>query len=46
MPREGAIIFRDLAGKLDALNIECDKCGRRGRYWLDRLIERYGINVK
>jgi hypothetical protein len=25
MPREGAIIFRDLVGKLD--NIEC-KCGR------------------
>jgi hypothetical protein len=32
MPRDGAIIFRDLVGKLDALNIEGDKCGRRGRY--------------
>ena len=42
----GAIIFRDLVGKLDALNLECDKCGRRGRYWLDRLIEPYGINAK
>ena len=28
MPREGAIIFRDLVGKLEVLNIECDKCGR------------------
>jgi hypothetical protein len=27
MPREGAIIFRDLVDKLEVLNIECDKCG-------------------
>jgi hypothetical protein len=46
MPREGAIIFRDLIGKLDVLNVECDKRGRRGRYRLDRLIERYGIDAK
>jgi hypothetical protein len=38
MPRDGAIIFRDLVGKLEMLNIECDRCGRRGRYRLDRLI--------
>jgi hypothetical protein len=38
MPREGAIIFRDLFGKLDVLNVECDKCGRRGRYHLHRLM--------
>jgi hypothetical protein len=46
MPREGAIIFRDLVGKLDVLNVECDKCGRRGRYHLHRLIERYSIDAK
>src|SRR5215475_15630260 len=46
MPREGAIIFRDLVGKLDVLNVECEKCGRRGRYRLDRLIEQYGIDAK
>ena len=46
MPREGAIIFRDLIGKLEVLDIECDKCGRRGRYHLHRLIERYGIDAK
>jgi hypothetical protein len=46
MPRDGAIIFRDLVGKLDVLNVECDKCGRRGRYHLHRLIERYGIDAK
>ena len=28
MPREGAIIFRDLVGKLEVLNVECDKCGQ------------------
>ena len=46
VPREGAIIFRDLVGELEVLNIECDKCGRRGRYHLQRLIERYGIDAK
>jgi hypothetical protein len=46
MPRQGAIIFRDLVGKLDVLNVECAKCGRRGRYHLDRLIMRYGIDAK
>ena len=46
MPRDGAIIFRDLVGKLDVLNVECDKCGRRGRYRLARLIERYGIDAR
>jgi len=30
MPRESAIIFRDLVGKLGVLRIECDKCGRAG----------------
>ena len=45
MPREGAIIFRDLVGKLDVLNVECEKC-RRGRYHVHRPIERYGIDAK
>jgi hypothetical protein len=46
MPRDGAIIFRDLEGKLDVLDVECDKCGRFGRYHLERLIEQYGIDAK
>jgi len=46
MPRDGAIIFRDIVGKLDVLAVECDKCGRFGRYHLERLIERYGIDAK
>jgi len=28
MPRDGAIIFGDLIGKLHVLRIECPKCGR------------------
>jgi hypothetical protein len=31
MPRDGAIIFGDLIGKLDMLRVSCDKCGRSGR---------------
>jgi hypothetical protein len=46
MPCDGAIIFRDLVGKLTMVNVECAKCGRFGQYRLDRLIERYGIDAK
>ena len=42
----GAIIFRDVVGKLAVLRIECEKCCRSGQYRLDRLIMRYGIDVK
>ena len=46
MPREGAITFRDLVGKLTVLRIEGEKCGRSGQYRLDRLIMRSGIDAK
>jgi hypothetical protein len=46
MPREGAIIFADLIGKLDLLRIACDNCGRDGCYGLNRLIERRGRDAK
>jgi hypothetical protein len=46
MPRDGAIIFGDLIGKLDVLRIECAKCGRSGRYRLADLITRYGRDEK
>ena len=32
MPRDGAIIFSDLIGKLDMLRVTCAKCGRDGCY--------------
>jgi hypothetical protein len=46
MPRDGAIIFADIVGKLEILRIECPVCGRRGQYRVDRLVERYGLNEK
>jgi hypothetical protein len=46
MPREAAIIFSDLIGKLDVLRVECPKCGRSGRYRLADLISRYGRGEK
>jgi len=46
MPRDGAITFRDIAGKLAVLRVACDKCGRSGQYRVDRLIMRYGLDAK
>lgn len=46
MPRDGAIIFGDLIGKLDALRVSCDKCGRSGHYSLQRLIKARGRDAK
>ena len=46
MPRDGAITFRDIVGKLTVLCITCDKCGRSDQYRVDRLIMRYGIDAK
>ena len=46
MPRDGAIIFSDLFGKLDVLRVSCEKCGRDGCYGLNRLIEKRGRDGK
>ena len=46
MPRDGAIIFSDLVGKLDVLRVSCEKCGRDGCYGLNRLIEKRGRDGK
>jgi len=46
MPRDGAIIFGDLDGKLSALRIECATCTRAGQYWIARLIEQRGRDGK
>jgi hypothetical protein len=42
MPRNGATIFSDLIGKLDAVQVSCERCGRNGRYRLHRLIAERG----
>ncbi len=44
MPRDGAIIFADLVGKLEVLRVACDKCGRDGSYRLAGLIDKRGGN--
>ena len=46
MPRDRAITFSDLVGKLDVLRVSCEKCGREGSYRLGGLIERRGRDGK
>jgi hypothetical protein len=46
MPRDDAIIFSDLIGKLEVLRVTCEKCGRDGRYILARLIRQRGRDAK
>src|SRR6516165_10187096 len=46
MPRDGAIVFGDLIGKLDMLRVSCEKCGRDGRYGLAKLIDKCGRDGK
>jgi hypothetical protein len=43
---DGAIVFGDLIGKLDDLRVSCDKCGRSGRYKVQRLIRDRGRDGK
>jgi hypothetical protein len=45
-PPDGAIIFDNLVGKLNVLHVACDKCGRKGRYAVARLIEQRGRDAK
>ena len=45
MPRDGAIVFSDLIGKLDLIRVACDKCGRKGQYRKQNLIARYGADI-
>jgi len=42
MPRNGSITVSDLVGKLEFLGLECDKCRRRGRYRVARLLQELG----
>ena len=46
MPRDGAIIFSDLIGKLDVLRVSCEKCGRDGSYGLVVSFEKRGRDAK
>jgi hypothetical protein len=46
MPRDGSLISRDLIDKLAVLRVECDKCGRSGRYRLTTLAKSIGWDGK
>ena len=46
LPRDGAVIFSDLIGKLDVLRVSCSQCGRDGCYGLSRLITQRGRDAK
>jgi hypothetical protein len=41
-----AQFFGDLIGKLDMLRVSCEKCGRDGRYQVQRLIDDRGRDCK
>ena len=36
------LVFGDIEGKLDLLRVECTRCGRKGRYHIYKLVEKYG----
>jgi hypothetical protein len=36
------LVFGDIEGKLDVLRVECSRCGRKGQYRVQRLIEKHG----
>ena len=42
VPRDGAIIFADLIGRLDVLYVHCSKCGRADAYRVQHLIGERG----
>ena len=47
MPRDGSLTPRDLADKgLHVLRVECEKCGRSGRYRVIKLAEQIGSDGK
>jgi hypothetical protein len=46
MPRDGSLTPVDLIGKLAILRVEREKCGRSGRYRVDRLVQQLGHDAK
>jgi hypothetical protein len=41
----GAVTLGQIAGRLDRLEIACGKCGRRGSYSVQELIDRHGLEL-
>jgi hypothetical protein len=46
MPCDGSLTSRDRVEKLDVLRVECDKCGRSGRYRVLKRAEQIGWDSK
>jgi hypothetical protein len=46
MPRDDSLTPRDLIEKLAVLRVECDKCGRAGRYRVMTLAPQIGWDGK
>ena len=44
MPRDGALILSEV--RVPVLTVVCEPCGRRERYDVERLVRRYGWDVK
>jgi hypothetical protein len=42
MPRDGALTFSDLTGRLDALRVHCEHCDLHACYSVAKLIADYG----
>jgi hypothetical protein len=41
----GSYSLGETAAKQKMVRLVCDKCGRRGQYRIDRLLERYGPDI-
>jgi hypothetical protein len=46
MPRDDALTFGDLLGRLDWREIVCTKCDRHGHYYVHGLASTHGRNFK
>jgi hypothetical protein len=42
---QGSYSLGEAATELNMVRVRCPKCGRAGRYRVDRLLERYGRDI-
>ena len=41
----GAVTLGDIAGRITVLDVACDRCERRGRFRVAKLIEQLGADI-
>jgi hypothetical protein len=41
----GSYSLGETAAKLNMVRLRCDKCGRRGQYRVNKLLERFGPDI-